>query len=523
MSDRGAPPDERRALRAGRLEASWWPDGSVRDLRFAGVQLFDAIYAAVRDVAWGTASSVVESHRIDATDDAFVVRAVVRQCNDEVDVRWGVELTGHPGGARIEIEGESLRRQRVNRAGLALLHPLSHRGATLRGRTADREVVGELGRAVAPAPLLTGLRSMSVSLLGGGTLDLELSGDDFETEDHRNWMDAGWKTYCTPLDRPHPRTLEQGDRIRQAVEIGVVGPFGPPPELVDVVEIGGVVGVVPDIGAFPGSGLEVGAARHRARTWPPDLLPRTPSPLHPPLRLTVATDVAGVRAAARRVAGLREEVTSVCVLDADGRVTTDEVLDAWREADVAGPAVVTGTDRHLAELNRATPAVGAGSAVQLGVDPQVHHTDTDLVVAGARALPEMVAHARTIGGGGGVHLSPLRLPSRLARDGSADASAAWAAAVVPGLAAADVVSVAPPAVGTADGAVEVLAALAGWHGRSVRALALPAGLTGMAVDLEDHRRILLASAVPWPLEVPTSWSRTVQHLGPYGWTWCRVG
>lgn len=38
-------------------------------------------------------------------------------------------------------------------------------------------------------------------------------------EDHRNWTDAGWKTYCTPLRLPSPRRYEPGDVVRQSVKI----------------------------------------------------------------------------------------------------------------------------------------------------------------------------------------------------------------------------------------------------------------------------------------------------------------
>lgn len=32
--------------------------------------------------------------------------------------------------------------------------------------------------------------------------ELHFEGDIFETEDHRNWSDASYKTYSTPLDLP---------------------------------------------------------------------------------------------------------------------------------------------------------------------------------------------------------------------------------------------------------------------------------------------------------------------------------
>jgi hypothetical protein len=42
---------------------------------------------------------------------------------------------------------------------------------------------------------------LEVELGGGGTLVFEFEGDLWETEDHRNWTDANFKTYSTPISR----------------------------------------------------------------------------------------------------------------------------------------------------------------------------------------------------------------------------------------------------------------------------------------------------------------------------------
>ena len=45
-------------------------------------------------------------------------------------------------------------------------------------------------------------------------------------EDQRNWTDASFKTYSTPLSEPIPVTVKAGTRISQADE-SVVGRHGP--------------------------------------------------------------------------------------------------------------------------------------------------------------------------------------------------------------------------------------------------------------------------------------------------------
>ena len=47
------------------------------------------------------------------------------------------------------------------------------------------------------------------------------TGDLFETEDQRNWTDASFKTYCTPIGLAHPFRAEPGQRFEQSVTIRV--------------------------------------------------------------------------------------------------------------------------------------------------------------------------------------------------------------------------------------------------------------------------------------------------------------
>ena len=54
---------------------------------------------------------------------------------------------------------------------------------------------------------------------------LDFEGDVFETEDQRNWTDASYKTYSTPLSITYPVTIEKGTRIYQRVSLSVDGSF----------------------------------------------------------------------------------------------------------------------------------------------------------------------------------------------------------------------------------------------------------------------------------------------------------
>src|SRR6185295_16382542 len=52
-----------------------------------------------------------------------------------------------------------------------------------------------------------------------GSLHFSFSGDLFELEDQRNWGDASYKTYCTPLRKGFPRKVASGTEIGQSVAV----------------------------------------------------------------------------------------------------------------------------------------------------------------------------------------------------------------------------------------------------------------------------------------------------------------
>ena len=57
----------------------------------------------------------------------------------------------------------------------------------------------------------------------GGEIVIRFEGDLWEMEDQRNWTDASYKTYSTPLRLPYPVEIQEGDRVWQRVTIEARG------------------------------------------------------------------------------------------------------------------------------------------------------------------------------------------------------------------------------------------------------------------------------------------------------------
>ena len=67
------------------------------------------------------------------------------------------------------------------------------------------------------------MRAITHSVVPGLDAEVRFSGDIFEMEDQRNWTDASYKTYCTPLGLPFPVELKKGTTVTQSVAISLKG------------------------------------------------------------------------------------------------------------------------------------------------------------------------------------------------------------------------------------------------------------------------------------------------------------
>ena len=81
----------------------------------------------------------------------------------------------------------------------------------------------KLVAAEQPVKGLHDLRVMAHEVEPGVWAELSFAGAVFETEDQRNWIDASYKTFCTPLRIPYPVEVKAGTRIHQAVTLKIAG------------------------------------------------------------------------------------------------------------------------------------------------------------------------------------------------------------------------------------------------------------------------------------------------------------
>ena len=450
-----APLTELRVLRAG--PARVLLDGV--DLRYVSIgraELVRRIYVAVRDRNWNTVPGEVSDLEVNARDDSFDLRFSVRHRAHDIDFSWQGAISGDSEGRiTYSLDGVAESDLRYNRIGICVHHPWRETaGAPFRARTPEGEIEGRFPDLIGPQLIVDGrIRALfpafdrlDVELPAGGSLELELEGDLWETEDHRNWTDANFKTYSTPLELGFPHDLARGETLAQRVTVtprGVEGASGDDGAI--RLSIGGSTGTtVPAIGL----GLDVdghepterelellralGPAHFRVEVrldddgWPAvlaraqDIVRRVGA--HLLVSLHLRPEHAGRLPAVAKALAEGPEVDDVLVILLGGRTSTPEETTPPGLVDLVrgelgkalpGSAIGGGTEIYFAEINRTRPQAHAWDSVCFSITPQIHaFTDLDLV-ENLDAQAENVRSAKALAPGKRIVVSPITIRRRV--------------------------------------------------------------------------------------------------------------
>jgi D-apionolactonase len=211
-------------LRAGPIRMLYDPaSGFVRHLHIGDCEILRGIYAAVRDQNWGTVPGAVRELHREIGPDHFRLEFQVTLRQETLHFIWNGTLRGDPDGTvQYHFDGEAKTNFLRNRIGLCILHPIQGcAGQPARQTRTDGRVV-ECRFPVTIEPQIFGLasfhslRAVAHQVEPGLWAEVTFEGDVFEMEDQRNWTDASFKTYCTPLTLPFPVEIAAGTRVRQS-------------------------------------------------------------------------------------------------------------------------------------------------------------------------------------------------------------------------------------------------------------------------------------------------------------------
>src|SRR5262245_25915422 len=215
----------RRELAAGPVSMTL-ENGALRWIRLGDVEVLRGIAFLVRDRSWGTPSPQISALDLRETDGGFHLRFQALCQTPDGDLPWSAEITGSADGTLRFIGSATPPRDFVtNRTGFVILHPL----ARVAGCPVEvTHVDGSKRRARFPALIdpeqcFFDIRALSHEALPGLWVTCTMEGDAWEMEDHRNWLDASFKTYVRPLALPHPYTIPGGSTVTQSVTLSFSG------------------------------------------------------------------------------------------------------------------------------------------------------------------------------------------------------------------------------------------------------------------------------------------------------------
>lgn len=439
------PAAERIELLAGPLRMCFEPTiGFLRYIRLGDQEILRGLYSAVRDHNWDTIAPEITNLDVRQSDGGFEVTFDVAHVERDIDFRWRGTITGKADGTvSFGMDGEAHSTFMRNRIGFCVLHSPAHvagKPCTVEKDNGSVEA-GRFPETISPHQPFVDMRAISHEVVPGVNAEIRFEGDVFEMEDQRNWTDASYKTYCTPLDQPFPVEVEQGTKISQKVTIRLIGDVD---DCVgEIVNEDVVLTVNPsDSRALPSIGLCVAGHDEELTESQVDALQAMHlSHLRVDVRLAEPAWKVGLERAAREASavGTALEIAlhvsdaaaaelqslaeflgglnvSVCRFllyhVAEGVADRKWVALAHSALSMFSTPIVSGAHAYFTELNRNRPPVDVLDGVCYSLNPQVHAFDDASLMETLVAQGWTVGSTRAIAGKLPVHVGPVTLSPR---------------------------------------------------------------------------------------------------------------
>ncbi len=219
------PDGKRRILEAGPITAML-DNGGLRYIRYRGTEVLRGISYLLRDKNWGTYGPVIEDLKIRQGTDGFTVSYVATAKDKEQGMRYAARIEAKANGTVLfQVTATPLTDFVTNRSGFVVLHPLV--GVVAEPveivHTNGKKKKSRFPKFISPGQPVFEIRSLKHGVMPGVTATVLMEGNKFEMEDHRNWMDASYKTYVCSLLDPWPYTLAKGESFTQSITLTIEG------------------------------------------------------------------------------------------------------------------------------------------------------------------------------------------------------------------------------------------------------------------------------------------------------------
>jgi hypothetical protein len=398
----------------------------------SGHEFLRRVFVTVRDEEWQETPPHTWISTVDETGRTAHVEA--RHTTPRLDVEWRgtLRLGDDERSGDFEFEAVARRTMSVCRLGLVVLHPVDFMvGARISAEGPHGSHLSFIAPTIAPQPIVDGVpgamtpsfSALTIEHEGIGRLTLKFEGDWFELEDQRNWGDASFKTYCTPLSLGFPRTIEAGTQIKQRLQWQFTA-TSIPSATRNHRAPSATHGIMPRIGRRWSNVT----TPSQSQGWhylqldlasPDDLAAVSNSFEHspaPPLQIAVAADASdeSLPTYADWIAMRHNRIARILIYGSNRGVPSEASIARWRSSLAERKAghiqILAATHGYFVEYNRASPAHACfANGIAFPHTATVHSDDPATITDNVSTIQDMAATACSLTQASTLILAPLAL------------------------------------------------------------------------------------------------------------------
>jgi len=198
--------------------------GFFRKFTLNGQEFLRGIYPAVRDQNWETVPCVHTEKIQPDPSSRTIINEKLWYVQGPVKLLARITLERLAENEwQFNFEGKAEKNFYKNRIGWNVLLPVNTlSGQGFEAMNSDEKLEhGIFPTEISPGQPVKNLKEIKYTDTNGTTVSLAFEGDVFEMEDQRNWTDASYKIYSTPLDLPFPAKVISGESIRQSIRLKI--------------------------------------------------------------------------------------------------------------------------------------------------------------------------------------------------------------------------------------------------------------------------------------------------------------
>jgi hypothetical protein len=425
-----------RKLVAGPLTLEY-SEGSLWNISNGSEEIIRRIYLVFQDINWTSRPFIIKDEIWQIADRSFSAKIKAQGSHDAKDLSVELEITGSESGEiTYGFSASTAVSFMRNRLGLCLLHPV----AGLAGREceltkADGAIEkSKFPEAISPDQPFLNLSGISHKLQSGQVVSVNFAGEIFESEDHRNWSDASYKTYCTPISLPFPAQVTPGEALSQKITISISGEHTSSTSKNEsaVITVGTKEIEIPEIGlglsedpahliASEYVGFEDLAIKHLRLSLNGDSQIRSAveKALLVTQQLKIDLDLAikaespqQLKAVLQSIIEFKDQIRYFYIFSTSDKTTPLGLIQAAEELLGDKSKIIGGTDLYFTELNRNQGSVDFVDQVNFSINPQVHSFDDRTLIQNTATQKTIAKNAHRIAKGKKVSIGPITLRPR---------------------------------------------------------------------------------------------------------------